>query len=149
MVLDPFSALGLASNIVQFVDFSSKLISESRELYRSVSGITIENGEVKEATEELQRLCDRLAGLRMTSSTTTGLPKDEECLKILAISCKETSHELLSALRDITAQEPRKKWQTFRVALKSVLRKDQIQELEKKLDSYRSQLALQLMSMSR
>jgi len=149
MVLDPFSALGLASNIVQFVDFSSILISDSRELYRSVSGITIENGEVKEATEELQRLCDRLAGLRMTSSTTNALSKEEECLRKLAISCRETSHALLSVLRDITAQEPRKKWQTFRVALKSVLKKDQIQELEKKLDSHRSQLALQLMAMSR
>ncbi|KAL1626339.1 hypothetical protein SLS56_006923 [Neofusicoccum ribis] len=34
MVLDPFSATGLAGNTVQFVDFKSKLFSKAYEIYR-------------------------------------------------------------------------------------------------------------------
>jgi hypothetical protein len=63
MVLDPFSALGVAGNIVQFVDFSSKLFSNSREAYRSPNGATVENEELMKATRELQALCVSLASV--------------------------------------------------------------------------------------
>lgn len=36
MVLDPFSTLGLAGNIIQFVDFTLKLVSDAREIQGSV-----------------------------------------------------------------------------------------------------------------
>ena len=38
MVLDPFSTFSLAGNIVKFVDFTSKVLSKSHEIYRSSSG---------------------------------------------------------------------------------------------------------------
>jgi hypothetical protein len=37
MGIDPLTAIGLAGNIVQFIDYASKLISSSYEIYRSSS----------------------------------------------------------------------------------------------------------------
>lgn len=120
MVLDPFSALGLASNIVQFVDFGSKLISESQELYKSASGTMIESEDLRIATENLQQFCDKLVVPRQTASTATRFSK-EESLRNLTISCKDTAFAL--ALRELAARGSHKKWQSIRVALKSVQKK--------------------------
>ena len=38
MVLDPLTAIGLAGNIVQFVDFSSKIVGKANKIYESVDG---------------------------------------------------------------------------------------------------------------
>jgi hypothetical protein len=119
---NPFTALGLASNIVQFVDFGSKLISESRELYKSASGTTIESKDLRKATENLQQFCDKLVVPRQTASTATRFSK-EESLRNLTISCKDTAFALLLALRELAARGSHKKWQSIRVALKSVQKK--------------------------
>lgn len=37
--MDPFSALSLADNIVQFVDFSRQLVSQTRQVYNSATGL--------------------------------------------------------------------------------------------------------------
>lgn len=37
--MDPLSALSLAGTIVQFVDFSCKLISQTRKAYKSTTGL--------------------------------------------------------------------------------------------------------------
>lgn len=50
-MLDPFTALSLAGNIVQFVDFSSKLVNEASEIYRS--GSTKANDELETVTNDL------------------------------------------------------------------------------------------------
>ena len=38
--MDPFTAIGFASNILTFVDFTWKLFTETREIYESSSGLT-------------------------------------------------------------------------------------------------------------
>jgi hypothetical protein len=38
--MDPISALGLAANIVAFVDFGLKVIKSATEVYRSTVGAT-------------------------------------------------------------------------------------------------------------
>ena len=41
--MDPFTAIGLASNILSFIDFSAQLINGAREIYDSTSGTTEDN----------------------------------------------------------------------------------------------------------
>jgi riboflavin synthase alpha subunit len=47
-MLDPLTGISLTGNVVQFVDFSGKIISKTRELTRSSHGTTHEayNAEV-------------------------------------------------------------------------------------------------------
>jgi hypothetical protein len=59
--MDPLTALGLASNIVQFVDFTSKLISTAHSLYTSTSGAKAEHLELEALANTLRGLADNAA----------------------------------------------------------------------------------------
>lgn len=142
MVLDPFSALGLASNIVQFVDFSSKLISESYGLYKS-AGSSAETTELKTITSDLNQLSVKLQELSHTSLNPPG-SSDEKALRDPAASCNGVAAELLTILRDLEVESPHQKWQSFRQALKTVMRKENIEGLEHRIDLFRQQIIVRL-----
>lgn len=50
---DPLSALGVASAIVQMVDFGAKLFSKSAKLYKSADGSLPTNVELSSIVEDL------------------------------------------------------------------------------------------------
>ena len=51
--MDTFSALGLASNICQLIDFIGRFISGSLELYRSADGASSVNSELQSIADDL------------------------------------------------------------------------------------------------
>ena len=53
--MDPLSALGLASNIIQITEFTGKLISQSKEIYRSADGTLSEHAILEEAARKPAR----------------------------------------------------------------------------------------------
>jgi hypothetical protein len=52
-MLDPMSALSVAASAVQFVDFSLKMVSKSKEIYKSTSGVLEENSQLTRSTKTL------------------------------------------------------------------------------------------------
>ena len=54
--MEILATIGLAGNILQFVDFSGKVISNSKQLYSSVDGILIENADIERITKDLKAL---------------------------------------------------------------------------------------------
>jgi hypothetical protein len=56
--MDPLTALGLASNIVQLISFSSDLVAKGREIYQSTDGTLVENLELETITKSLRELSD-------------------------------------------------------------------------------------------
>jgi hypothetical protein len=58
--MEPFSALGVASNIIQIADFSSRIISRGYELYKSADGRTEEHAMLDNAAENLTRLYNEM-----------------------------------------------------------------------------------------
>ena len=95
MVLDPFSALGLASNIVQFIDFASKLVSKSVKLYRSSSGKSTED-TLEQVTHDLHKFSDRFA--IQYSSSGAGVDKD---IANVARACKLEAEKLSAVLAKV------------------------------------------------
>jgi hypothetical protein len=57
-MLDPFTALNIAAAVVQFVDFGSKILSDSYAIYKSSS--TSEHEDIKSITTDLATLTDRI-----------------------------------------------------------------------------------------
>ena len=57
--MDPFTAIGLASAIVQFVDYASKLVKGTIEIYGSATGDTAETGSLKLVTQKLRDLTQK------------------------------------------------------------------------------------------
>ena len=58
--MDPFTAIGLAASIVQFLEFGRKLVSGAVEIYQNVDGATSSNILLERITADLHDLCGEL-----------------------------------------------------------------------------------------
>ena len=83
--MDPISVIGLAGNIVQFVDFTWKLIDEARSLYDSSTGASEENDLLELITKDLNDHYDNLTA---------------------PSRCKDVASELLDILDTIKVKGP-------------------------------------------
>jgi len=159
--MDPLTALGLASNIVQFVDFASKLISQSHEIYRSADGALEDNVVLEYVAKNLSRLGDELKSKQADIKTGREalarerdwakkdgrvIPEPEKVtaagkqLQQLSKECSAVSNELLQELEKLKIKEPHKRWESFRQALNSVWSQEKIRALETRLEGIRKQL---------
>lgn len=138
--MDPVAALGLAGNIVQFVDFSCKILQDTKSLYSSSTGVSAENDVVEAICRDIINLNDAL-----TAPSAPGAIPDS--MRSLASTCKDVAAELLGTLDKIRVREPHRKWKSFVQALRSVWKKEQIEELVRRMERLRSetQYRLQLM----
>ncbi|KAM7215860.1 hypothetical protein V8F06_008716 [Rhypophila decipiens] len=58
--MDPVTAIGLASGILSFVTFSSKLINGAIKIHNTEDGRLDENRTLELVVEEMRRLSERL-----------------------------------------------------------------------------------------
>jgi hypothetical protein len=146
MVLDPMSALSLASNIVQFVDFSSKLVSKGCHIYHSADGALPRNLELEVVATELSQLTKRLRHQDGPNQPTI-LSDEEKSLQNMSDECIKIANELLDRLEKLKVKREarHRAWKSFRQALKSVWSKHDLDELSEKLQSFRDQLQFQIL----
>ena len=130
MALESLAALGLAANIIQFVEFGYKLFSESRALYKASDKPVEESVELEIISEALKRLSDDLGAI--PSST---MPQPQAELLWLAKRCQTIADELLVALNELQVKGPKGKWQCFRSALKRIWKSQEIEDMARRLDS--------------
>jgi hypothetical protein len=149
--MDPFSAFGLAAAVVQFIQFGADLISESREIYKSARGLTIEHEELEEACRNLSNLSASLA-TSSSESTFHAVPRSEkeEVLRRIAVECWKIAGDIVIALRksDFDGSQ-QTKLRSFRQALRNVWGRRKLESLEKRLDKHKLDLSLYLAAIAR
>ncbi|KAI2634144.1 hypothetical protein GGS26DRAFT_552389 [Hypomontagnella submonticulosa] len=143
--MDPFSAIGLVSNIITFLDFSYKLITTAKYIQSSASGASKHNDDLSFMTSQLQRLATNLKVARPEGS----LSKREHSLLQVATQCEGVSIELATLLDKLRARNPKSNRESIRAAIRDWRKKDQKADLEQKLDCCRQQLNLELLSFTR
>ncbi|KIH87280.1 hypothetical protein SPBR_04584 [Sporothrix brasiliensis 5110] len=117
-MLDPLTALGLATNIVQFVDFGLKLFSTSIEIARSAKGATSLNLELEHA---YTTLCNFASDLQFTDDGASDRPPVSGSAAVdtlgkahakairphiaaiegIAADCQDVCHQLLHVVRGL------------------------------------------------
>ena len=132
MALESLAALGIAANIIQFVEFGHKLFSRSRELYKASDERVEESVELEIISKALKRLRDDLVAI---PSSTTPQSQAEADLLPLTERCQSIANELLVALNELQVNGGKGKWQCFRSALKRIWKSHEIDEMARKLDS--------------
>lgn len=139
MVLDPLTVIGLVGNIVQFVDFSSKLVAGAHQIYKSTDGSLSENIDAEVVAKDL---------LNLNSGIQFGLEKpitkDDQALRDLCQGCNEIAQKLLTALGKLKSQGKKGKWKSVRQALKSSWSRDDIEAIQKRLAGFREELELRI-----
>jgi hypothetical protein len=144
MVLDPLTVLSLASNIVQVVDFTGRVIAKCRHIH--ISGQLPEHHELEITTADLSRISTQLRGktepMKPTDVRGFGLSEEmkheqikewekEHALWELSDTCVRIADDLLGRLNKYKVPEgsARTRWKSFREALETVWKKKDLDEL--------------------
>ena len=143
-MLDPVTAIGLASNILQFVVYGRRLIAEGYTLYRSSDGTLADHVKLETITTDFLQFSEQLVA---SPSPDSG---EVEALRKLATSGRDTAVELLSVLNDLKLPEgPNRILQSLRQALRTARKREKIQKIEMDLDKLQKLLNLRLTAMMR
>ncbi len=132
--MDPIAALSFAANIIQFVDFATKLFLETRDIYKSATGSP-------PGVRTLSTISTELASLSNNISTTE---VGSLGLRNLAIQSADVAEDLRVALASLTVRGDRKVWKSFVIALRHVRKDKEIDELRRRVGEMQVQLGLQM-----
>ena len=136
--MDPITALNLASTILTFIDYATKIVTGTYEVYKSATGTTEENAHIDTIIGDLREVTDDL------DSDLVGKTKHERALKELASKCEKLSDELLRLLEKLTVSGNHSTWKSLKVKIKSMRKEKEVAGMEKRLGEYRSQILLRL-----
>jgi hypothetical protein len=137
--MDPISALGLASNVVQFVEFGISLFTGAQTIYQSASAMGEENRILYCITADLQRLSDSII-------ISNDANKD---LQDLAEECKCMCGEFLQQLKKLSVQGTKTKWKSFKAVLREAWSRDKVDKTSKRLGEMRHQLNIHVQHLIR
>lgn len=142
--MDPVNAVSLAASILQFIEFTAKLVKEGREIYESASGATVKHCDLEAVTQNLVYLVQQISN----NSKDDALPVRLQKLSLnsvaptnindLGAACEKVAWELLEALNKVKARRTQNRWTGIIDALKTVWAKGKIQELRDRLEQYRT-----------
>jgi hypothetical protein len=136
-MLDPLTAVGLVGNMVQFIDFGCKIVSNTTKMYRSADSLLKENADLEIVTNDL-------ISINTILTTSGAVTTADPALDKLCTGCLEVSTELLAALAKVSAGKDPTKWRSVRKALRSVWSKDRISGLEARLGGFRDEVNLRI-----
>ncbi|KAI2617968.1 hypothetical protein GGS26DRAFT_575604 [Hypomontagnella submonticulosa] len=143
--MDPLTAVGFASNIVAFVDFTSKLLRAAHTLYVSAAGTTAENLELETLAEHLQLLAKKTAPTSQLRYSSQPLSKEDAALHDLATQCEDLSNQLLVILNSFKVQGRHKKWKSLYQAIRSSRHAAEIDAIQNRLDRIGAQMSSHLL----
>ena len=134
--MDPFSAIGFASNVLTFIDFGWRLFTETRAIYDSSA--TVEDLTIETITKNLTQL----------SSAIAQSPLHWQELQEIARSCQQVADDLHAVLQklklplrfSLTLSRKRKKFESFLLAVRKVWSKSEIEAFTGRL--FKLQLSL-------
>ena len=139
--MEPLTALGLAGNVIQFIDYAQKLVSGSKELYQSTTGLTKENDILDVITNDVLDISSKIA-----DDSRLGPSDAEMRLKRLAEECKNLAHRIVRILDDLKRNTGAKngKWQSFVHLMRSMRKSAELRRLAENVQKIQAQLNLHL-----
>ena len=149
--MEALAALGLAGNIITFVDFTSKLISTAHTLYVSTAGVTAENAELEVLTKHIRVLADNACPLAFVQAqlgshgANPQTPASPDALQDLAKQCRDVADELLLLLASLAVQGRHSTWKSIRSALKTAHHAPKMNAILARLDRISSQMRSHLL----
>ncbi|KAI0967407.1 hypothetical protein F4678DRAFT_241674 [Xylaria arbuscula] len=161
--MEALAALGLASNIVQFLDFTWRLTSAAGEIRNSMSGATERTIELDKIFGKLSSFCSNLANpieavkgdddaqrvQKLFSNSASDLQRrviiqsHSESLKALASDCIPLCQQLLAITSRLQAQGGSShRFKSFKVALRTIWDDRKIGDLEDRLKRHQHAISL-------
>lgn len=148
IMIDPLSALSVATAILQFVEFGYKIVSHGRSLYKLTEGATAENKSLEEVNIDLASYTDKLD--KSLDANGVSLSDKDKDLEKLRKECHKLALELQTTLEKLKVKDHdtgvRRGWNSLRKAIKGVQSESKISDMAARLDTYRQEIGLRLLS---
>lgn len=139
--MDPLTAIGLASNIIAFVDFASELVSSAHEIYKS--GALQENVDISSLVTVLSLHVNKLK-----QATSKSVPtQTERQLQSLASKCADFAEDISKDLKklQVNPNGTSKTLNSVGAALRTAWKQKGIKEKVDKLNSFRDALQFDIL----
>ena len=164
--MDPLSALSVAASIVQFVGFTSTVVSRIYEAVRSRRGELRQHGELKDETHKLLALSNDVERILRPEVLRRPLTPVETALEDVCKECHNKAMDLMELLTELELKpqedgedlgsklnqggeaqpsKPRIKWKDVQQAVKAIWRQQDIGALQQRLSDARERLMLTIL----
>jgi hypothetical protein len=140
--MESIAALSLASNIIQVVDFSARIISRTHQLYTSSDGKLEEHAVLETAIKNVSELYEDLRASPTADDVRRLSASDRQLMKLKTES-EAVVEDLKEWLEHVQPKAPRRSWRNIYEAFKTVRKEEELKEistLASKLDNLRKQV---------
>lgn len=141
--MDPISALSIAAAASGFLNLAGVAVIKGLRYYHFATDSHIRN-ELEGATKELNRICTAIATEDDTQSHQ--LTAGDIALRELAKPCHRLANDLISELDSLRPRTQGNRYKNFTLVLRGMMKDGKIRDLDKRLDLYRRQFALSLLT---
>jgi hypothetical protein len=144
--MDPLSALSIAAAGVQFVDFATRLLSDTVEMHKSATGQTDRAALLKRVASDLDFLTSRIQEKRSQFLDTAPAGSPDAIFLEACKQCNEISKELAGVLQTLAVEElpqrRRRSAKALGAAIRGILSDRKITELTTKLETVQRQMQM-------
>lgn len=119
-MLDPLTAISLASSVVQFTGFGIRLATGTIELYYSLDGANAERSSLEFRITQVRNLVDQVVRPFEHNDDDGPPSRHEKELREMTASCKDITSDLLLILESLKVKRPSglgRKLESFRKAV--------------------------------
>ncbi|KAI1305729.1 hypothetical protein F5Y03DRAFT_355670 [Xylaria venustula] len=146
-MMEALAAVGLASNVVQFVDFSSKLIRAYNRLRHGTA--QSEHDYYRAVINDLLPVASKVKSSAQTiTQSSSTLTSEQKALQSIVNGCSELANKLTTRLETYTVQNTSKGARSLlpraKIAFKIIWEKQEIDEIIKQLEHLSKELHLHL-----
>ena len=138
--------LGVAANIVQFLDFGTNFVSRAWNIHSAGRDGIRDISDLRSITTDLQEI---LQSLRAPVNDNDELSGERTDLRQLAEQCQLVATELLKSLQKIKLPDKTSKRDALKAAFRLVWKEDEIRHLQARLEGFRHQLTLHVLALLR
>lgn len=150
--MEPFSILGAAAAVAQFVDFSTRVIIASADVFESAKGSAARNQVMENITSALSNISDELSTPggdsteRFSLSPQSSQEQAAKSLRILSKQCHEDCEELLKVLKKLKVNRGirYRRWKSIKAGLATVWESRKIEDFEKRLEATQRTMILHI-----
>lgn len=126
MVLEALAALGLASNILQFIDFSYKLVSGANEIANSATGTSAQHETFETVSQSLIQLVDNI-----DATSPSQMPPE---IRTLAAQARDLAQSFIAKLEELKLKGAKNALSCVFQAIKEANQSDKLLALKKRLN---------------
>lgn len=141
--MDPLTCLSIAGNVVQFIDFSFKIYSDTRQLYED--GRLQVHEQTQKAAEDLSKFSKSLSQSSRRQQIIGQATENDIQLGAICQECTKLADEMVARLRKFDVSKKDNVLKSVCQVLRSMWSSDELAKTEETLAGYRDMLNSRLL----